>query len=221
VNRVSRRLLIGSLVLGVCWTGCAGKDGAAGPPGPSGDAGAPGVQGPPGPAGDAGPPGTANVLYSGWAFASNITAGTYDGSAMVVANLAAPGVTSAFVQSGVVLVYMTFGVGVDPLPYTSFAGGKQSTISFIPAFGVGTGGIAATENNILITRFTADNSGSVPLSSILQYRYVLIPAGRSVDGGIPFRWVPEPGSSLYTLPTGETVDTRDYAQVRVALGIPD
>ncbi|RZK77683.1 MAG: hypothetical protein EOO85_08225, partial [Pedobacter sp.] len=54
--------------------------------------------------------------------------------------------------------------------YSSFAGGKLNTINFMPLF-----------NRIVITRFTADNSASVALSTLLQYRYVFIPAGTQVS----------------------------------------
>jgi hypothetical protein len=33
------------------------------------------------------------------------------------------------------MVYFTFGEGIFPLPYTSYAGGKANTISFIPNVG--------------------------------------------------------------------------------------
>jgi len=228
VHRVIRVLLAASATVALCALGCGGKDGAtgaqgpAGSQGPPGDAGPQGVAGPPGPAGDAGPPGpagdagppgTANVFVSDWALASLSGTVTFDGSQLQTANLTAPGVNSQFiVTGGVVAVYFTFGAGVLPLPYTSFAGGKESTISFIPAYGVTSGSAGAMNDNILITRFTADNSGSVPLSSLLQYRYVLIPAGNLVTGGGPL---------VYRTPSGDSIDLRDYDQVRAAFGIQD
>jgi len=72
----------------------------------------------------------------------------------------------SILNKGLVLVYFTYGAGTFPLPYTSFAGGKASTMSFIPAAG-----------KIFILRFTHDNSNSVPLSSVLYYRYIIIPGG--------------------------------------------
>jgi hypothetical protein len=69
-----------------------------------------------------------------------------------------------------VIVYFTYGGGTFVLPYTSNAGGKPNTISFTPML-----------NKILITRFTHDNSNSVALSTLLQYRYIIIPGG--VSGG--------------------------------------
>lgn len=218
-------LRIGSVVLAFSWMACAGKDGPAGPQGPAGAAGPAGDAGPQGaagPAGDAGPPGTANVFYSAWELASTPKSVTVDGTALLGADIAAPGVTAAFVAKGAVLVYFTFPGGpVFPLPYTSFAGGKENTLSFIPAYtNGGTGSAGPHDDTIMIDRFTADNSGSIGMGGSNQYRYVLIP-GPLPDGGLPFLEAPGTGSVQYSLPDGRTIDLRDYEQVREAFGIPD
>ena len=77
-----------------------------------------------------------------------------------------PALTANVIASADVHVYFTFGASIYPLPYTSFAGGKDNTISF-----------ALSPGKISIRRSTADNSASVALSSVLQYRYVIIPRG--------------------------------------------
>jgi hypothetical protein len=144
-----------------------------------------------------------------------------DGSNRSAGDLTASGVTSAFVLKGAVLVYFTFGAGVFPLPFTSVAGGKQSTISYLPAYSAGAGSAPAPKNDsIMIDRFTVDNSGSILLNSSLQFRYVLIP-GPLPDGGLPFLRAPGDGEPQYTLPDGRTIDLRDYEQVREAFGIED
>jgi hypothetical protein len=174
-----------------------------------------------GPAGDAGPPGTANVFYSAWELASTLKTVSVDNTNLVAGDIAAPGVTAAFVAKGAVLVYFTFGDGVFPLPYTSYAGGKESTIGFIPAYSNGgTGAAGPNDNTIMVDRFTADNSASISLNALNQYRYVLIP-GPLPDGGLPFLTAPGTGEMQYTLPDGRTIDLRDYEQVREAFGIPD
>jgi hypothetical protein len=201
--------------------GCSGPTGPAGAPGKDGTNGAPGSAGPPGPQGDAGPPGAANVVYSPWEFATNNQNVTIDGSLLNSADLAAPGLTTGFMQTGVVLVYFTFGFGVFPMPYTSFAGGKLNTMSFIPCLGTD---LTVKDGTILITRFTGDNTASVTLSSILEYRYVLIPGGQPTDGGTPVSPLRAPGmpdGSLYRLGDGTTIDLRDYGQVQAAFSIPD
>lgn len=116
--------------------------------------------------------GTANVISSAWNYATNPRDSTIDGSLDVVETLASPSLTAGDVDSATILMYFTFGAGIFPLPYTSYAGGKGRTISFIPEAG-----------QFLITRFTFDNSGSVGMSSLLQFRFIIIPAGATVTDG--------------------------------------
>jgi hypothetical protein len=123
-----------------------------------------------GPAGPQGPAGTANVIYSTWKYATNFNDSTIDNSSLKVGYVLAPSLSSTILNSGTVIVYFTYGGGTFVLPYTSNAGGKPNTISFVPML-----------NKILVTRFTHDNSNSVALSTLLQYRYVIIPGG--VSGG--------------------------------------
>jgi hypothetical protein len=114
-------------------------------------------------------PGSKGIYYSGWTYATNFRDSVIDNSSEHLATLAAPALTQNYVNSAALLVYFTFGSGEFPMPYTSNAGGKASTISFIPQVG-----------RFLITRFTFDNTDSINLSTGLQYRYVVIPAGQLV-----------------------------------------
>lgn len=118
--------------------------------------------------GPEGPPGTANVIYSDWKVATGFKDSIVDNSNVKVGHLAAPELTAEIVQKGSVQVYFTFGGGTFVLPYTSNAGNKSNVISYIPKTG-----------DIVVTRFTSDNSNSVNLSTLLQYRYVLIPGGKT------------------------------------------
>lgn len=147
VKTVSCILLL-SLLVSACKKGDTGPAGATGPAGP------------------AGPKGSPNVIYSAWVTASTFRDSSIDGSASKVATVAAPQLADTILSRGTIMVYFTFGSGIFPLPYTSNAGGKISTISFIPGL-----------NKIFITRFTHDNSNSVALSTALQYRYIIIPGG--------------------------------------------
>ncbi|MDB5157407.1 MAG: hypothetical protein JWR50_2114 [Mucilaginibacter sp.] len=113
-----------------------------------------------------GPAGTANVEYSGWNYATNFRDTTADASSLHAADLVAPKLTQSILDNGQVQVYFTFGGGVYTLPYTSNAGGKLSIMSYLPRLG-----------HFIITRFTADNTNSVALSTLLQYRYIIIPGG--------------------------------------------
>jgi hypothetical protein len=153
-------------------TGCSkGSTGPAGAQGPAGQQGA---------AGPAGPAGTANVTYSDWNYATNFRDTTIDGSLLNVADLAAPSITANDLDSATFAVYFTFGSGIFPLPYTSDAGGKANTMSFLPEVG-----------KMLITRFTADNSASVHLSVILQYRFIIIPGGVHVPNNMDYQEMSE------------------------------
>lgn len=116
--------------------------------------------------GATGATGSANVMYSGWSFAANFKDSIVDNSAIKVGHLNVPALTTPILNSGTVLLYLNYGGGVIPLPYNSYAGGKANIISFLPKL-----------KQIVITRFTLDNSNTVPLSTIIQYRYIIIPGG--------------------------------------------
>jgi hypothetical protein len=147
-------------------SGPAGPGGATGAAGDKGDAGTPGAKGDPGTPGAKGDPGTANVITSDWFYASATSDTTYDASAIKQTVVNVPAFTATAISQNDIHVYMTFGSGVNELPYTSYGGGKASVISYRVETG-----------KLYITRFTLDNSNSVPLNSLLQYRYVMTPRG--------------------------------------------
>ena len=122
-----------------------------------------------------GPAGSANVIYSAWNYATNFRDTTIDASMVQAATLTATELTSAYISDATILVYFTFGAGVFQLPYTSYAGGKGSTISFIPEVG-----------QILVTRFTFDNSASITMSTLLEFRFVIIPGGVYVPNSLDY-----------------------------------
>lgn len=177
--------LLSLLLVAICFLtinctkeGPEGPAGATGPQGPTGIPGATGAAGPAGPAGPAGatgatgatgPAGTANVIYSAW-----FTSGTWTGSGTNNAffDRAAPGVTAAIRDNGVVLAYARLAAdatNIRPLPATTGTGAGLVIWNFFsPAVGS--------------LRFTADTpSGTVVPSTTNEFRYVLI-AG-SVLGG--------------------------------------
>lgn len=145
--------------------------------GPQGPAGATGETGPAGPTGAAGPEGTANVIYSSWVYAHTFGDSTIDNSALRVGYVDAPKLSSTILNSGEVKVYFTYGGGTFPLPYTSNAGAKPSIINYTPML-----------NKILIYRFAFDNSNSVALGTMLQYRYVIIPGGTAARKNTGVNW---------------------------------
>ncbi|HEY6759391.1 MAG TPA: hypothetical protein VI318_07870 [Baekduia sp.] len=147
--------------------GATGPAGAAGPGGAAGAAGQVGPKGDTGDTGAKGDPGTANVITSDW-FSATTAAASYndDASAFMATSFNVPALTSSVISTAAIQVFMRFSGDAHPLPYTSYAGGKVSTVDF-----------AASVGKLQIRRFTHDNTGSIPLSSALQFRYVIIPRG--------------------------------------------
>jgi hypothetical protein len=160
-------------------TACSkeGPTGQTGPAGPAGPTGATGANGTNGTTGATGPTGTANVIYSAWVYAHSFNDSTVDNSAIKVGYIDAPKLTSTLLNSGEIKIYFTYGGGTFTLPYTSNAGGKPNVISYTPML-----------SKILVYRFTFDNSNSVALSTLLQYRYVLIPGGVSARKSTGINW---------------------------------
>lgn len=130
-----------------------------------------------------------NVFYSGWNYAQNFRDTIMDGSHFSIADLPAPALSADLLNTAIFKVYFAFADGIHPLPYTSYSGGKQNTISYHPRL-----------KHFVITRFTSDNSNSAQLSSIIQYRYVIIP-----------------GETLI----GKPQDLNDYEAVRKFYKIPE
>jgi hypothetical protein len=146
-------------------TGATGATGPAGPTGPQGPAGATGPQG---------PAGTANVIYSAWFNASTLTwADSVHAVYGVIskADKAAPGVTAAVMDNGVVLsYYRSATVGTTILPFTYPNLLQIQELSYIMKPGI-------------MTYFVGDltdmnASGTIPVGEL---RYVIIPG--SVAGG--------------------------------------
>ncbi|PUZ24290.1 collagen-like protein [Chitinophaga costaii] len=186
-----------SVTLFVCFLTIisCGKTGPEGPAGPQGTTGEKGDKGDTGEQGAIGATGTANVIYSNWVYATNFNDSTIDNSVLKIGYVAAPSLTTNILNSGTVIVYFTYGGGTFVLPYTSNAGGKPNTISFTPML-----------KKILITRFTHDNTASVVLSTLLQYRYIIIPGG--VSGGRQ--------KDVF-----QNLDWHNYSQVKAFFGLPD
>lgn len=110
--------------------------------------------------------GTANVLYSGWQYATGVKDSIIDGSVVRVTHLAARGITTTILNSGTVMVYLNYGGGVFQLPFTSRAGGRMSTIAH-----------HLKQNQIIVYRFVYDGGSLLNLGSQISYRYVIIPGG--------------------------------------------
>jgi hypothetical protein len=132
----------------------------------SSDDGTDGKDGKDGIDGQAGATGTANVIYSAWITAPTAVAETIDGTSGMSTSIAAPQLSEDILAKGTILVYMSFGAGTYPLPYTSTAGGFVNTITAI-----------STAKKIKLFRFRHDGAGTVNLPTSLSWRYILIPGG--------------------------------------------
>jgi hypothetical protein len=153
--------------------GPPGSTGAQGPPGingGSGSVGPTGPQGPAGPSGPAGPAGSVNVIYSSWFAASTLTwadsTHAYDG-VISRGNKAAPGVTTAVIDNGVVLAYYRdASAGTTQLPYTYGTTANLRKFSNI----LKSGTITFYAANLT----TGTATGIVPPG---DFRYIIIPGG--------------------------------------------
>lgn len=188
-------------------TGPQGPAGVAGSTGATGATGATGPQGPVGPTGPQGPAGTANVIYSSW---FNFATADWADSTMTNlgtakrANKAAPAVTQAVVDNGVVLSYMalttTPGVGPYLLPFTI----PNATSPLIV-------GNVSTVGRIVYYNVFANATTGVALNTAYSFRYVVIPGG--VAGGRSATV----GNSGYT---AEQLKAMPYEEVARIFNIP-
>ncbi len=153
--------------------------------------GATGAQGPAGPQGAAGTP--AQVIYSPWITSPyNSRDTTIDGTCLRVRHLNAPSLSSAILNSGVMITYFRVGsIGPYALPYTSDAGGATNQVNCIYNLNK----IFIYRHTYNTCRFTSATPESYPgqpvlinLPQSLEYRYVLIPGlisgGRQANGSI-------------------------------------
>ncbi|MFL5774364.1 MAG: hypothetical protein ACJ75F_14475 [Flavisolibacter sp.] len=186
-------------------TGPQGNPGVSGGAGSTGPAGPAGPAGPQGPVGPAGPSGTANVIYSGWFAASTLTwadSTHADYGTISRGNRAAPGVTAAVIDNGVVLSYYRDATaGTTTLPYT-FGNTTTSTIKQYNSI-LKAGTITYFAANLT----TGTASGVIPPG---EFRYVIIPG--SVAGSRTM--------STANRFTTEQLQSMTYAQIAKLYNIP-
>jgi hypothetical protein len=188
--------------------GPAGATGAQGPAGSTGGAGAAGAAGATGPAGAtgvAGPAGTANVIYSAWFLSGAWTGG---GTNYATFDKAAPGVTAAIRDNGVILAYAKLvgdGTTVRPLPASTGLGASLRLWNFFSPV-VGT-----------ITFSTENPTAIVSPSSTNEFRYVLIPGGVAGGRGGSTEKMADIKGQLYT---ESQLKAMSYSQICSLLNIP-
>lgn len=179
--RVAASLVAISLLFANCKKGDAGPEGPAGPAGPAG------AQGP------KGDTGTANVIYSAWLDVTYTVDIADNGDTLgYYANIPAPKLTSAILNSGEMKVYFNFGTtaqpDVVPLPLSDPFYGLVFTVDYF------------VQRIYVYANFDPSTvvSGG---NKYYQHRYILIP------GSVPGRMAKP--------------DWKDYNKVKEQLGIPD
>lgn len=190
------------------------KEGPEGPVGATGLQGPPGIQGPIGPIGPQGPQGTTNVTYSAW-FVTGVgwtATGAPAYAAEFIYDKAAPGVTQAIIDQGIILGFMR---GDPNLP----AAQLTQTFPMPNSIGHGAGFIDtydfvlnAVGNIRYLYKTTLPFFDATDLATI-SFRYVLIPG--SVAGGR--------GNSGITTYAGYSADElkgMSYSQVAALFNIP-
>jgi hypothetical protein len=202
--------------------GAQGPAGATGATGSTGATGATGPQGPVGATGPQGPAGTANVIYSSWFNASTGSGWAdttvnwfFSTTATINRNIFnAPGITSAIMNQGVVLVYYNENVPpfrLVPLPWSAQYNATQSfTMGFLPDIGK-----LIVYQQFLVAPFTPTPNNVI---STDQFRYVLIPGGVAGGRGTSTEVVVDINGQTYT----ETeLKNMSYHDVCTLLNIPE
>lgn len=184
-----------------------GDVGPQGPEGQQGPQGPEGQQGSQGPEGQPGADGNANVIVSEWKNSTTPKDTIIDGTSTKVATVLAPELTDEVIQKSAILVYLDFGGGIFPLPYTSNAGGRTSTISFFPK-----------QRKIRPTRVVHDGGNLLPLGNQIYYKYVIIPQGTVSKGTNNSTSQPiyKLNNQLYTL---DALKTMSYEELISKLNI--
>lgn len=168
------------------------KEGDTGTPGEQGEPGPAGPQGPQGPPGAKGADGTANVYYSDWLSVTynEVLVDDDDNPLAFQATINAPKIVDSILHKGSVIVYINFGTAQTPsinsIPLTDWIFGFWINAN------IELGKIVLQSSEQVNTTTTA------PI--YFQYRYVIIPGGKSVNN---------------------SVDWKDYNQVKLALKIDD
>lgn len=135
--------------------------------------------------GETGPPGNANVIVSDWKTATAFKDTVIDNSSIRIGRVDAPEFTPEILDKSAVFAYLDYGRGPYPLPFTSYAVFRTSTISYF------------TQKRFLrITRFAHDGGAVIALAQNIKYRYVIIP------------------KSSMNRSTGNEIDYTNYQQVK-------
>lgn len=106
----------------------------------------------------------AKVMYSGWRTVVRMIDTAFDNTRVRAAHIYEPHLTADVIKNSAILVYLDYGQGLYPLPYTSYANNRMSTITFHTKL-----------REFVIMRIVYDGGPTMSMSSYIQYRYVIIP----------------------------------------------
>ncbi|MBV8389000.1 MAG: collagen-like protein [Mucilaginibacter sp.] len=178
-------LLLLSIALMLLVMASCGKDGKVGPTGPTGATGPQGVAGTNGAVGATGATGTANVIYSDWITPSSYKKDTVFGSYHFYADITASAITQSVLDNGTVLVFGKLDgynvsvwptAQVSPMPISiTYQLGSTIYTDFWSAL--------ATPGNVRID-FVDNQNYYNSISTLHQFRYVIIPGGVHTLGSI-------------------------------------
>lgn len=106
----------------------------------------------------------AKVMYSGWRTAVRMVDTAFDNTRVRAAHIYEPQLTADVIKNSAILVYLDYGQGLYPLPFTSSAFFRMSTITF-----------HAKLRELVIMRMVYDGGPVVSINVNILYRYVIIP----------------------------------------------
>ncbi|MBV2227707.1 MAG: hypothetical protein KUL85_12680 [Sphingobacterium mizutaii] len=104
------------------------------------------------------------IMYSGWRNVVRMVDTAFDNTRVRAAHIYEPQLTKEVLANSAILVYLDYGQGAYPLPYTSYAINRMSTITFHPKL-----------RELVIMRMAYDGGPTISMSSYILYRYVIIP----------------------------------------------
>lgn len=110
------------------------------------------------------------IMYSGWRLAVRQADSVFDNTAVRIAHIYEPQITKEVLANSAFLVFLDYGQGPYPLPYTSNAINRMSTITFHLKL-----------RELVILRMVYDGGPLVSLNSNINYRYVIIPGNYYVS----------------------------------------
>ena len=134
--------------------------------------------------GDTGPAGTANVIYSGWFTASPWAKDTVFDVYGFNYTQTAPGITQNILDSGAVLIFGKLA-GYNPLIWPT---GQVGQLPIVINYKFSSGGITYTDTwsgtaslGKVKIRFVDDQNYYGSIATSHQFRYVIIPGGKSIS----------------------------------------